>query len=827
MFGLRLHARSRPRDEAEKPFWISYADLMTALMVLFLVVMAVALLAVTKTVSERERQEAEQRQDIQKLLDRFEEVAQQERFKGITIDRNRNVVDFGTRAQFPFAKSTLTSDQQRLLRAFVPAILEKANDDLGKRVLKEIVVDGFTDKTGFVPLKPRPESAAQPTCPVCLVRQGRSGGTGHDTGATGARSRTVRRGGLLLQRGEGDGRRKPAGRNAAAVPRGAREAKASRGRCAWELRQLRAAWLMDALSKLKSLLAPASQAHLARPWAVERTIDSHIAHLERHLKDGAGAYVPKDLQEEAVRRFWSSKRVDNLKDARLVSFGVALPVGPQRLRVIEDKDRFPALLEGVDQYLPAPKQYRRCYQGLMSGYFAYDPEVNEAPKVGRENWATLREYLGKRASRVREGERNPQWTDSLQQHKTLFGENPCTRYGAALLAGAPQEVDELREILNISDSSWFMRKLYLAQVQAAVGKPQSEFLDLLYRVLDLLQENELIRDEGLALVLDRFAKLRPPPLAVPLRDAAVNWWGNPWLQSNAMRWGRVSPEARAMVSEWLKLEFIEAFFTLLAEEHTGDNRRLEFWARYVSVIEDIHFALGADARDNSSPDFKALRKKMAGLVVPLQDNVRSNNAFIMRIGPLVIVEFSGYSNACYGYTSNKSLPFRFDMPLVLPKDVKNSLKHSNRELWLSHQDGIRGYETWEERFEAELADGFGVKPKKSTIKRVVMNRPPSPPPPPTAPQATQRVPTAAGRAPSGLPTAGNLTCRRNRAAQQHRSVVGHRQLQDGELQPQGSGHIRGAVWSKSRRHERGWRQPMGPNRRLAPGHQWCVAEVGV
>jgi hypothetical protein len=499
---------------------------------------------------------------------------------------------------------------------------------------------------------------------------------------------------------------------------------------------------MDALSKLKSLLAPASQAHLARPWAVERTIDSHIAHLERHLKDGAGAYVPKDLQEEAVRRFWSSKRVDNLKDARLVSFGVALPVGPQRLRVIEDKDRFPALLEGVDQYLPAPKQYRRCYQGLMSGYFAYDPEVNEAPKVGRENWATLREYLGKRASRVREGERNPQWTDSLQQHKTLFGENPCTRYGAALLAGAPQEVDELREILNISDSSWFMRKLYLAQVQAAVGKPQSEFLELLYRVLDLLQENELIRDEGLALVLDRFAKLRPPPLAVPLRDAAVNWWGNPWLQSNAMRWGRVSPEARAMVSEWLKLEFIEAFFTLLAEEHTGDNRRLEFWARYVSVIEDIHFALGADARDNSSPDFKALRKKMAGLVVPLQDNVRSNNAFIMRIGPLVIVEFSGYSNACYGYTSNKSLPFRFDMPLVLPKDVKNSLKHSNRELWLSHQDGIRGYETWEERFEAELADGFGVKPKKSTIKRVVMNRPPSPPPPPTAPQATQRVPTA-------------------------------------------------------------------------------------
>lgn len=148
MFGLRLQSRGKPRDEAEKPFWISYADLMTALMVLFLVVMAVALLAVTKTVSQREKEEEQQRQDIQKLLDRFEEVARQERFKGITIDRNRNVVDFGSRAQFPFAKSTLTPEQQRLLRAFVPAILEKANDDLGKRVLKEIVVDGFTDKKG-------------------------------------------------------------------------------------------------------------------------------------------------------------------------------------------------------------------------------------------------------------------------------------------------------------------------------------------------------------------------------------------------------------------------------------------------------------------------------------------------------------------------------------------------------------------------------------------------------------------------------------------------------------------------------------------------------
>lgn len=148
MFGTRLPSRARSKDEAEKPFWISYADLMTALMVLFLVVMAVALLAVTKTVSEREREEEQHRKDINELLTRFENVAKQERFRGITIDRERNVVDFGSRAQFPFGLSTLTLDQQKLLRDFVPAILEKANDELGKKVLKEIVVDGFTDRKG-------------------------------------------------------------------------------------------------------------------------------------------------------------------------------------------------------------------------------------------------------------------------------------------------------------------------------------------------------------------------------------------------------------------------------------------------------------------------------------------------------------------------------------------------------------------------------------------------------------------------------------------------------------------------------------------------------
>lgn len=146
MFGAKVAIRRRGRDEAEKPFWISFADLMSALMVLFLVVMSVALISVTKTLTEREREQEQREKDIELILKRFVEATDQ--FKGISVDINRRVINFGERAQFGFNSSALSEEQQKLLREFVPKILERANDDLGKRVLKRIVVEGFTDKTG-------------------------------------------------------------------------------------------------------------------------------------------------------------------------------------------------------------------------------------------------------------------------------------------------------------------------------------------------------------------------------------------------------------------------------------------------------------------------------------------------------------------------------------------------------------------------------------------------------------------------------------------------------------------------------------------------------
>jgi flagellar motor protein MotB len=134
MLGIRIFTKKSLKDEAEKPFWISFADLMTALMVMFLLVMSVALLAVTKTASEAERVEQATKSDPM--------------FEGIRVHRDRQVIDFQDKARFDTASSQLNRDQSKLLRAFIPHVLEIADSPLGQSWLKRIVVEGFADKRG-------------------------------------------------------------------------------------------------------------------------------------------------------------------------------------------------------------------------------------------------------------------------------------------------------------------------------------------------------------------------------------------------------------------------------------------------------------------------------------------------------------------------------------------------------------------------------------------------------------------------------------------------------------------------------------------------------
>ncbi|WP_026843304.1 flagellar motor protein MotB [Citrifermentans bremense] len=144
MFGIRLPVRRAGKDEAEKPFWISFSDMMTALMVLFLVAMTVALLAVTNDISAAEREKSQREKEIAELLKRIEESSKM--FPGIKI--RGHSIDFGERARFETDSNKLTSEQGKLLRSFAPAILSVARDPMGQKWLKRVIVEGFADKRG-------------------------------------------------------------------------------------------------------------------------------------------------------------------------------------------------------------------------------------------------------------------------------------------------------------------------------------------------------------------------------------------------------------------------------------------------------------------------------------------------------------------------------------------------------------------------------------------------------------------------------------------------------------------------------------------------------
>jgi outer membrane protein OmpA-like peptidoglycan-associated protein len=146
MHSRGLVSKRRGRDEAEKPFWISFADLMTSLMVLFLVVMSVALLAITQKDSDREAAEGGRSNDISKMLTSLDRCAAS--FPGVKIHRERNAIDFGDQARFESASHRLSADQANLLRRFVPCVLKMAKLIPDKGWLKRVVAEGFADSRG-------------------------------------------------------------------------------------------------------------------------------------------------------------------------------------------------------------------------------------------------------------------------------------------------------------------------------------------------------------------------------------------------------------------------------------------------------------------------------------------------------------------------------------------------------------------------------------------------------------------------------------------------------------------------------------------------------
>lgn len=142
MLGMRAPPRRAEGDEAEKPFWISYSDLMTALMVLFLVAMSVSLFSITqKVISGPE----EHRKKVDACMAEVDEMTRMD-FPGVEVKGHS--ISFGTLALFATNSHRLDPTAETTLRAYVPKVLSLARSKGCSGVFKRVIVEGFASQSG-------------------------------------------------------------------------------------------------------------------------------------------------------------------------------------------------------------------------------------------------------------------------------------------------------------------------------------------------------------------------------------------------------------------------------------------------------------------------------------------------------------------------------------------------------------------------------------------------------------------------------------------------------------------------------------------------------
>lgn len=144
MFAAYVRKRSN-KSEGESPFWISFADLMTALMTLFLVVMAVTLISITQSIPKTVEQEAIRQQDIKIVMGLLN--AQSKPFEKVRVDESNYRIDLGEIVRFDSASSVISPEAGVFLRGYMPVLLKVKKYEQG-RWIKRYVIEGFTDQDG-------------------------------------------------------------------------------------------------------------------------------------------------------------------------------------------------------------------------------------------------------------------------------------------------------------------------------------------------------------------------------------------------------------------------------------------------------------------------------------------------------------------------------------------------------------------------------------------------------------------------------------------------------------------------------------------------------
>jgi len=391
-------------------------------------------------------------------------------------------------------------------------------------------------------------------------------------------------------------------------------------------------------------------------------VEQSTKEAERIFQGYASAKPSKEDAYAAAREFVRGRPLGSWQ-RDLVAAALADPISEQGGITPLGYKRFPELLSEYEAEAKRGDLWRLTWHGLLFSYFNYEPSQSQDPSA-QLGWQALRAFLERTWPLVDRDAKEtiiPDWVGVLRHEATVLSAQPAQKYAQDYLTENTEPVDRLATDLGIPPSSWFWHALVLEAVRSATDKSDSEFRALLPRLIQLIEGKPAFRDDAIELILIRFHACKDSTPDDQLRDYVVSpsVWKNPKLRDAgiATAWNRVPNPVWMMVLGWVNKRNLKDFFDILAARNQADEGRLAFWSNYLEQITWTRLVFSAETMQlkNRNPAIRDLIAREHGAYATLTAK-RDVDAFMMKIGNFIIIEFSRKPNACYVY-SESTLPF--------------------------------------------------------------------------------------------------------------------------------------------------------------------------
>ncbi|MER2007807.1 MAG: OmpA family protein [Psychrobacillus sp.] len=137
----------RRKSSSSPNYWMSFADLMSALLMVFVLLLVVVVLDYREDLAEKEKQIEEitnvKSEIIAALMQEFENSN-----INLEIDPNTGAIQLATNILYAYNSSEITIEGKGTLEQFVPKYLDILLQDKYRDEISSIIIEGHADNTG-------------------------------------------------------------------------------------------------------------------------------------------------------------------------------------------------------------------------------------------------------------------------------------------------------------------------------------------------------------------------------------------------------------------------------------------------------------------------------------------------------------------------------------------------------------------------------------------------------------------------------------------------------------------------------------------------------